>query len=106
MSRALRLVWMLVTLLLAIPAMQASACAPGPIGLTTTSHHGHHKQQAPAPTQPRHECIGCVAPIDIGTYRPVERLSYALDRASFGPRSPLPRSRDAPPEPPPPRLSA
>ena len=111
MSRTLRLVWMLVMLLLALPAMQASACAPDQAGhgaqQARAAHHGHHKQQqAPAPSQPRHECIGCVAPIDIGTYRPVERLSYALDRAGRRTQSIIPASRNAPPDPPPPRQSA
>ncbi|MBT2185637.1 hypothetical protein [Sphingobium nicotianae] len=106
MPRTLRLVWMLAMLLLALPAMQANACMPAAIGhgaRAPAMHHGHHKPQAPAAVH--HDCIGCVAPIDTDTGRPVARLSYAWNRAPVSALATFSPNRAAPPEPPPPRQS-
>jgi hypothetical protein len=110
MPAPIRLLCALLTLLLALPAMQANACAPAAGGAHATAsahagHEGHHDQ---APEQPspeaRHECVGCIPPIDIGAYRPVEGAGFTLPLAEDAPITAFPAGRSAPPEPPPPRF--
>lgn len=115
-----RLLCALLTLLLALPAMQANACAPASGGhaahAAAPAHDGHGAHAAsshdpapdptpamPSPSEPRHECVGCIPPIDVGVYRPVARLSFAVDRTEGPAQAGLPAGRRAPPEPPPPR---
>jgi hypothetical protein len=115
MSGSLRLLCALLTLLLAFPAMQANACAPLAQGhaahMTTAqdhdAHRGHHGQSPaqPASGSPRHDCMGCIPPIDVGVYRPVERLHIVFERRNNPVTAIAPTGRSAPPEPPPPRIT-
>jgi hypothetical protein len=117
MFGSLRLFCALLTLLLALPAMQARACShiSGPdvanhhAGMTQAqgaASHRHEAPPAPAPAEMRHDCIGCIAPIDIGSYRPVERLRLLIDRSTTRPDPAALAGRPSPPEPPPPRILA
>ncbi|MCW2394589.1 MULTISPECIES: hypothetical protein [unclassified Sphingobium] len=102
MSFPRRLLCALLTLLLALPAMQASACAPGSEGTGVAHHasaeiaglhgdHAAHSGHAPSvpdgskPAVAHHDCIGCVAPIDSRSYRPVDRLSLLPGKANWSP---------------------
>lgn len=115
MPRMLRSLCLMLVVLLALPAVQARACGPemahgGMQMAASTDGAGHHdgygQHQAPAqqPDQPRHECVGCIAPINIAAYRAVERMSFLLDRNGRSIDTPFPASIGSPPEPPPPRL--
>ncbi len=110
---------MLLTLLLALPAMQANACTPEASGHAmhahaslmpaAMAHHDHHggapEAPAPAPAKAHHDCIGCVAPIDITAYRPAERMMIAARDHSL-PKPAFLIGQNRSPEPRPPRLSA
>ena len=107
----------LLLLLLALPAMQARAhqdgAAPGHAMAHEMAmhdmamHHGDHREApvAPAPHATHHDCIGCIAPIDIRLYRAAEEPQPKAGRE--------PRPADiafllagaSAPEPPPPRVS-
>jgi len=116
-NRTLRLLCTLLVILLAIPAMQARACAPiaAEVGVAAPAHHaGHHMahghhgggsdQQAPAPTSIHHDCIGCIAPIDRDFYRPVA-VPTVMSLHHAGPvETPFRLYSMGAPEPPPPRL--
>ena len=105
-----RLLGFLLALLLAIPAgmPHAQAAPQAPIahamaGHEMTMHHGHHRG-TPSPSRiVHHDCLGCIAPIDIRLYRPVVtplRVASAEDRPAD--MAYLLASPSAP-EPPPPR---
>jgi len=117
MFRPFRLLCALLTLLLALPAVQAAHC--GPVmdhGATPAMTHGEaHRVMAredhePAPTAPgkqmAHDCIGCAAPIDTRVYRPVERLALIPGRPAWSPRPAALSGWLGTPETPPPRLAA
>jgi len=108
-----RLLCLMLTLLLALPAVQARACSPD-LGHGTTSvamlhgegDHGTHHTPAPQPEpqSQKHDCLGCIAPIDLDSARPVDRLSFAIERATRSPEGRFPANAGSPPEPPPPRI--
>ncbi len=112
-----RLLRLLLVLLLALPAAQAGAhpeqTAPQPVIAGHDIHamhmmHGHAMPERKAPPHAparHHDCIGCIAPIDIDFYRPASApLSMRL-------REGLPTDTDwrlrhrGTPEPPPPRAT-
>lgn len=117
-----RILLALLTLLLALPAMQANACAPvgEPVEMAESqanlahdhhaaarnedSHRGHGPAlPEPARTTPHHECIGCVPPIDIRVYRPVGQLEPMTDTAGWSPHPTRLTDWLGTPETPPPR---
>lgn len=114
MSGPFRLICALLTLLLALPAMQANACAPRmsdhaghalmAAGDADHDHHGAGHSQ-PAPEQPRHDCVGCIPPIDIGAYRAAEEPGLSFPRTGKVVATPYGAALSAPPEPPPPRIT-
>ena len=112
MARTLRSLCFMLILLLALPAVQARACGPemahGGAHVAATAHgaghHGQHQAPAPQPDQPRHECVGCIAPINVAAYRAVKPVSFQLDRNGRSIDTPFPASIGSPPEPPPPRF--
>ncbi len=105
-----RLLFGLFALLLILPSLQAHAHAP--IAPTETMHHMHmdgmaghempqHHEQVPA----LHDCLGCIAPIDIAVYRPAELAGSAVGREIRPIDADLLLARASAPEPPPPRAS-
>jgi len=64
-----RLLFTLMLACLALPAMEAKACE----GQATATHAMpmHHAPEQQAPVQQHHDCIGCIAPLNINLYRPV-----------------------------------
>jgi hypothetical protein len=82
-SSAMRkLLGFLLALLLAIPAIPAGPhqvdFAPASVAHDMAGHHMmmHHEHHdgTPAPSSTHvvhHECVGCIAPIDVRLYRPV-----------------------------------
>ncbi len=115
MTRRCRLLCTLLIVLLALPAMQARACAPEPVAahhmghdMTAAAHHagmahGAAGHEAPAPTAPHHDCIGCIAPIDRAFYRPVSAPAAGPSLHAEAMPPPLGLDHSRPPEPPPPR---
>jgi len=101
----------ILLLCLSAPAMATACVSDSPLSgqhaaSQAGAHHAHHSSQPAAP-QPasqggKHECIGCIAPLDKHAYRPVSRPDYGL--ASFWPALSA-RMAEAilPPEPEPPR---
>lgn len=112
MPGMLRLLSLMLICLLALPAVQARACAPdaghGAAQMAAMvhgeGHHGNHHAPAPPSEPARHDCLGCIAPIDLDSYRPVQRLNFTLDRADRATSTTFPASLGSPPEPPPPRF--
>jgi hypothetical protein len=100
----------LLVLLLVLPAVQPPACAamaaPEPHMMPDMASHAapastpHHQ---PAPLVHGHDCLGCIAPIDIGAYRPATTPRFLALEAAGPARSAAPSSRSPAPEPPPPR---
>jgi hypothetical protein len=113
MSPTIRLLCALLTLALALPAAQARACAPDAAPAGHGAHvmvagHGHTDHRAPAhqaPARPLHDCMGCIAPIDVGFYRPVDAPVMAALRLSGPAPTPALIHHVAAPEPPPPRVA-
>ena len=114
MSGTFRLICALLTLLLALPAVQANACAPvtpAPHGMQAhDGHHGHYGHHGDEPAAPssgakKHDCVGCIPPIDIAVYRPAREpaLAFALIGKTVEIR--FDAALHAPPEPPPPRMT-
>ncbi|HEY1124986.1 MAG TPA: hypothetical protein VGE65_05095 [Sphingobium sp.] len=105
-----RLFRLLLALLLALPAAQAAShlpdTHPGHAKMLhdMTGHHHGHDVPVPAGTS-HHDCIGCIAPLDIRLYRPVSTptLETALDERPADMAFLL--VRNAAPEPPPPRAT-
>lgn len=102
----------LLLLCLSAPAMAAcvsQASAPAENAASQSAEHGSHHSPSSAPRPAshgsKHECIGCVAPLDKGVYRAASRPDYGLE--SFWPTLPT-RMAEAflPPEPEPPRTFA
>ena len=107
MTNPLRLLCLLLVLLVALPAMQARACTPDVRhGEAVSAHHGYGTHHTPpAPVEARHDCLGCVAPIDVQAYRPAAALNPGFDLSAPGGETAFPAGLSAPPEPPPPRLA-
>jgi hypothetical protein len=102
----------LLLLLLALPAMQARAhqdgAAPGhAMAHEMAMHHGHHRDTpaAPAPHAAQHDCIGCIAPIDIRLYCPAATPQPKAAREPRPADMAFLLTRTSAPEPPPPRAS-
>ena len=104
------LVRLLLLLMLALPAVQAGAHQPetAPVmamhDMATMHHHG-----APADTPPplhavHHDCIGCIAPIDVSLYRPASEPNLIAVRRATPVTTAFPIARASAPEPPPPRV--
>ena len=117
-----RLLRLLLVLLLALPAAQTGAhpekAAPQPVMAGHDMHamhmmHGHamlshdmpgHEAPRHAPAR-HHDCIGCIAPIDIDFYRPASApLSLRL-REGLPPDTDSRLRHRGTPEPPPPRAT-
>lgn len=94
-----RLIFVLLLACLALPAMKAKACE----GQTTAVAHTMPTHHTPDKPMPRHDCIGCIAPLDISLYRPISAPEFGavspvqIDNATASFIEP------AAPEPPPPR---
>lgn len=106
----MRLVRLFLAVLLALPATQAASHMPDAALAHVMMHDmaGHHHGQGAPQTgrhQTHHDCIGCIAPIDIRLYRPVSTpiLGTMLDERPADMAFSL--VRNAAPEPPPPRTT-
>jgi hypothetical protein len=107
MSSVLRLIFVLM---LAMPGVPARACDPAPV---TTQHAGHdmmeHQGHFPSHKAPQrapaahHDCIGCIAPIDIRLYRPAAAPQPKATREPRPADMAFLLARAMAPEPPPPR---
>ncbi len=109
----------LLVLLLAIPAMQGNAhpaeAIPAPVAaMHDMAAHGmarhdmtmHHGQRHDAPGHAsHHDCIGCIAPIDISLYRPVRTPGLGPSRDMRVAATAFLLARASAPEPPPPRTA-
>jgi len=109
MSRLLRLIFVLM---LALPGVQARACDPAPaaaqhVGHEMMGHHGRiHGHEAPQPVPAvHHDCIGCIAPIDIRLYRPAEAPQPRVAREPRPANITFALTPASAPEPPPPRAT-
>lgn len=127
MPAPFRLLCALLALLLVLPALQANACAPvvqtSGLAADPDLHHGHgmHGEMGAGdslehgrgfPEQPasspvgRHDCIGCVAPLDTRAFRPVSRLEFHDQQRLWALTYTSLSEWLGTPEPPPPRHSA
>lgn len=107
---------------LALPAVQAHACHPvagnetaqdsAMSGMDMAGMPGHfmpdHHAPAhrPTPQSMLHDCLGCIAPLDIGVYRPAEGPSLTMSEGAGIAPAAFHLSRASAPEPPPPRTLA
>lgn len=107
MAPLARLAHIVLALLLVLPSAQVHACAPAAsmmhdMAMPGMTGHGMPHHPMPAPTA-HHDCLGCIAPIDIAVYRPV-RLARAIAMRTAPPTdSPFFLTPVARPDPPPPR---
>ncbi|MBO9671073.1 MAG: hypothetical protein J7485_11195 [Sphingobium sp.] len=109
MARMFRI---LLVLLLAIPAAQLGAhpadAAPARMEAMhhMAGHHSHERQTPSHVPAVHHDCIGCIAPIDVGLYRPVSQ-PFPDTRAEPRPaNAAFLLARSTVPETPPPRTTA
>lgn len=110
-----RLFRIFLAVLLALPATQAASHLPDAAPVHDMMMHDmmthkmvgdrhDHGMPAPVPAA-HHDCIGCIAPIDIRLYRPVSTpiLGTALEARAADMTFLV--ARNAAPEPPPPRAA-
>lgn len=104
-----RLLRIFLAVLLALPATQAASHLPDAAPAHVTMHDmagHHHGQGGPAPGRAsHHDCIGCIAPIDIRLYRPVNTPILGMVRDERPSDAAFLLARNAAPEPPPPRTT-
>lgn len=115
MPAPLRLLCALLTLLLVLPAVQANACAPGNGAAHEAGEHAAHQQatghhqpgdHTPAKAPPAHDCIGCVAPIDMRVYRPLARQDFSARETGRAAHYAALSDHQGAPDTPPPRPTA
>jgi hypothetical protein len=109
------LVRFLLLLLLALPGLQAGAHEAGTAPARVmamhemaTMHHDHHGGPADAPLPAHavhHDCLGCIAPIDVSLYRAASAPYLIVSRGSPPARTAYLLARVSAPEPPPPRAA-
>ena len=106
-----RLLRMLLALLLAIPAAQFGAhpadASPARMEVMhhMGGHHSHDRQMPDHAPASHHDCIGCIAPIDVGLYRPVSEPRSGVIPQPHPADAAFLLARATAPEPPPPRFT-
>lgn len=105
-----RLFRIFLAVLLALPATQAASHLPDAAPVHEMMMHDmaghHHGHGAPAPVPAaHHDCIGCIAPIDIRLYRPVSTPVLGTARDERPTDMAFLLTRNSAPEPPPPRAA-
>jgi hypothetical protein len=101
----------MLAMLLALPAVQVHACTtmsePAHSAMAAMSSMAEH-DHVPAPLAPLadgHDCLGCIAPINVSFYQPVDAPRVMARRKSGPAGTPTLLTHRAAPEPPPPRTA-